>query len=229
MFRADLTDARTAWIAEAHTPQERTAREQGSFLVYRDDAGRYADFHALRHTFISNLASGGVHPKTAQALARHSTITLTMDRYSHVRRAELAPALDALPDLDLPAAERARATGTAGAETLSVRLRVAGAAERNSVKRGGVTDAIQPAAGTPANQPVLAENPDSVERRGGDSNSRYPCGQTGFRNRRIQPLCHLSGVLGETISAWGKAVKMGGGAELGHHTRTARGGGWELR
>ena len=33
---------------------------------------------------------------------------------------------------------------------------------------------------------------DLVKRRGGDSNSRYPCGQTGFRNRRIQPLCHLS-------------------------------------
>ena len=32
----------------------------------------------------------------------------------------------------------------------------------------------------------------SFERRGGDSNSRYPCGQTGFRKRRIQPLCHLS-------------------------------------
>jgi site-specific DNA recombinase len=33
---------------------------------------------------------------------------------------------------------------------------------------------------------------DSRKRRGGDSNSRYPFGQTGFRNRRIQPLCHLS-------------------------------------
>ncbi len=40
--------------------------------------------HALRHTFISNLARAGIHPKTAQALARHSTITLTLDRYSHV-------------------------------------------------------------------------------------------------------------------------------------------------
>ena len=52
-------------------------------IEYRDDAGRVADFHALRHTFISNLANAGVHPKTAQTLARHSTITLTMDRYSH--------------------------------------------------------------------------------------------------------------------------------------------------
>jgi hypothetical protein len=36
-------------------------------------------------------------------------------------------------------------------------------------------------------------HPGLQQRRGGDSNSRYPCGQTGFRNRRIQPLCHLSG------------------------------------
>ena len=54
-------------------------------IPYRDDAGRVADFHSLRHTFITNLARGGVHPKVAQALARHSTITLTMDRYSHTR------------------------------------------------------------------------------------------------------------------------------------------------
>lgn len=56
------------------------ADRDASAIAARDDAGRVADFHALRHTFISNLAAGGVHPKTAQSLARHSTITLTMDR-----------------------------------------------------------------------------------------------------------------------------------------------------
>jgi len=73
-------------------------------IPYRDASNRVVDFHALRHTFISNLAAGGVHPKTAQVLARHSTITLTMDRYSHTGRAGDAAALGALPDLD--AAER---------------------------------------------------------------------------------------------------------------------------
>jgi hypothetical protein len=34
--------------------------------------------------------------------------------------------------------------------------------------------------------------PVNSERRGGDSNSRDPFEPTGFRNRRIQPLCHLS-------------------------------------
>ena len=83
-------------------------------IEYRDADGRVADFHALRHSFISSLARGGVHPKVAQQLARHSTITLTMDRYSHTVVGELASGLQALPDLSArPDAERLRATGTA--------------------------------------------------------------------------------------------------------------------
>ncbi len=74
------------------------------------------DFHALRHTFISALCNGGVHPKVAQSLARHSTITLTMDRYTHLAVASQRTALDALPDLDAhdDSATR-RATGTCDA------------------------------------------------------------------------------------------------------------------
>ena len=73
-------------------------RERTPFCKYRDDSDRVCDFHALRHTFISNLARGGVHPKLAQQLARHSTITLTMDRYTHTVRGELADALAVLPE-----------------------------------------------------------------------------------------------------------------------------------
>jgi len=81
-------------------------------LTYRDDAGRVRDFHCLRHTFITNLANGGVHPKVAQALARHSTITLTMDRYSHTLLGEQTEALDALPDLTAASQQMARKNGT---------------------------------------------------------------------------------------------------------------------
>src|SRR5688572_2909654 len=31
-----------------------------------------------------------------------------------------------------------------------------------------------------------------VWRRGWDSNPRYACAYSGFRDRRVQPLCHLS-------------------------------------
>jgi integrase len=87
-------------------------------IPYRDTAGRVFDFHSLRHQFISNLARGGEHPKEAQALARHSTITLTMDRYSHLGIMDLSAALTRLPQLavETPDEEREslRATGTDG-------------------------------------------------------------------------------------------------------------------
>ncbi len=73
----------------------------------------------LRHTFISSLASGGVHPKTAQTLARHSSVTLTMDRYTHLQVADQAAALAALPDLDRPQSESFRGTESRGQQSAS--------------------------------------------------------------------------------------------------------------
>ncbi|MFA5239685.1 MAG: tyrosine-type recombinase/integrase [Phycisphaerae bacterium] len=68
-------------------------------IVYKDDADRFVDFHSLRHTFISNLTQSGASPKIAQSLARHSTIGLTMDTYTHVGLYDERAALDSLPVL----------------------------------------------------------------------------------------------------------------------------------
>ena len=95
----DLAAARAAWLADAKTPDERKSREERTdFLAYLDAAGRYADFHSLRHTCGSLLAAAGVHPKTAQSILRHSDINLTMARYSHVYNGQEAAAIAKLPD-----------------------------------------------------------------------------------------------------------------------------------
>ncbi len=73
---------------------------------------RVVDFHGLRHTFITSLANGGVHPKTAQILARHSDINMTMSRYTHSLRGAEAAALSSLPDYTLPEAATLKRTGT---------------------------------------------------------------------------------------------------------------------
>ena len=99
MFKADLDAARATWVAEARTDGEREERERSDFLAYRDDRGRFADFHALRHTFITNLARAGVHPSDAQALARHSSIELTLNHYTHSLRRDHKQIINALPDL----------------------------------------------------------------------------------------------------------------------------------
>jgi excisionase family DNA binding protein len=68
-------------------------------IPYQDEDGRYFDFHAVRGQFISLLAANGVHPKVAQTLARHSTITLTMDYYTHLDVFNVSGVLDKLPGL----------------------------------------------------------------------------------------------------------------------------------
>ncbi len=87
---------------------------QDAGIPYRDASGRVVDFHALRHTFITNLANGGVHPRLAQKLARHSTITLTMDRYTHTIQEQEMVAITKLSDLSSPV----QATGTYGQRTV---------------------------------------------------------------------------------------------------------------
>ena len=97
MMKLDLAAARKKWIEEGETDGERERRESSDFLKYCNAAGRYADFHATRHTFISNLSRCGVRPKLAQSLARHSDINLTMQVYSHVELEDQNAAIAAMP------------------------------------------------------------------------------------------------------------------------------------
>ena len=41
-------------------------------------------FHDLRHSAATILLVMGVHPKQVQEILRHSNISITMNRYSHV-------------------------------------------------------------------------------------------------------------------------------------------------
>jgi integrase len=46
--------------------------------------GQGFTFHSLRHTFATELFMRRMHPKVVQSLLGHSSITQTMDRYSHL-------------------------------------------------------------------------------------------------------------------------------------------------
>jgi integrase len=78
-------------------------------IEYADERDRRFDFHALRGQFITMLAKGGGHAKVAQGLARHSTITPTMDYYTRLEVRDVAGPLDKLPAL--PGARGAQGAG----------------------------------------------------------------------------------------------------------------------
>jgi hypothetical protein len=81
-------------------------------IDYRDAAGRVFNFHALRHQYVSDLAAAGVHPRVAQGLARHSTIELTMNRYTHVAMHDVVGAVEAIAEPISITGTTLRATGT---------------------------------------------------------------------------------------------------------------------
>ena len=104
MLRGDLEAAGIAYAADG------------------PDGPEYADFHSLRHSFITLGGRSGIDLRTLQELAGHSKPELTA-RYSHRRLYDLTAAVGKLPNLvpfDAPAADAGqlplRMTGTGGGD-----------------------------------------------------------------------------------------------------------------
>lgn len=55
-------------------------------------------FHDLRHSAATILLTKGVHPKIVQELLGHSSISMTMDTYSHVLPLMQQDATDKMDD-----------------------------------------------------------------------------------------------------------------------------------
>src|SRR5262249_155792 len=87
MLRVDLAVATRAL---------KKADPKSEGIPYKNDAG-YADFHALRHSYITLLERCGVSPRMAQDLPRHSSIRLTMNVYQHAALYDMAAAVGGLP------------------------------------------------------------------------------------------------------------------------------------
>lgn len=85
-------------------------------IDWLDDAGRRADLHALRHSYGTLLSKGGVSPREAMALMRHTDMRLTMQVYTDPRVFDLSGAVERMPLAfgDAPEPNVAKATGTHG-------------------------------------------------------------------------------------------------------------------
>jgi hypothetical protein len=73
------------------------------YKVQGPDGPLFADFHAMRHTYVSMLEEAGAGPKAAQELARHSDPKLTLNRYTH---ASLKAKASVVNRLALPGVEQ---------------------------------------------------------------------------------------------------------------------------
>jgi integrase len=72
-------------------------------VAYQDALGRFADFHALRKTFGTNLAKAGVPRRTAMSLMRHSDGKLTDKIYTDENLLGTDTTIETLPAFMAPA------------------------------------------------------------------------------------------------------------------------------
>ena len=98
------------------------------YAVEGPDGPEYADFHSLRHSYLTLGGRSGIDLRTLQELAGHSKPELTA-RYSHRRLYDLAGAVDKLPNLVPTAGPDAaeiplRLTGTEGAKQRRAQCRM---------------------------------------------------------------------------------------------------------
>ena len=100
LIQQDLETARNHWLADAPNESDHEARAKSPMLRYKNDTGQ-ADFHALRHTYLSRLGRSGVSAKAMQKLARHSTVELTIGRYTHANLNDLGAAVRQMAPLPL--------------------------------------------------------------------------------------------------------------------------------
>jgi integrase len=73
-------------------------REYKPLLKRSGLAGEGFTFHTLRHTFATALFMRREHPKVVQSLLGHSSITQTMDTYSHLMDGIGGDAVDGLDE-----------------------------------------------------------------------------------------------------------------------------------
>jgi hypothetical protein len=69
------------------------------YAIAGPDGPLYADFHALRHSYVALLDQAGASLKQAMHLARHSDPKLTMARYGRPQLHDLGAAVAKLPSL----------------------------------------------------------------------------------------------------------------------------------
>ena len=55
-----------------------------------------ANNHKFRHSFISNLIRSGINVRAVQQLARHESVDITLNTYSHLLQNDLADAVNAI-------------------------------------------------------------------------------------------------------------------------------------
>ena len=196
-IRADLAAALRPWLASKpprrpvfggmtdHTALMIRKDLAAAGVPYKDASDRVADFHALRHSYITALVKSTAPVKVVQTLARHSTPVLTLGVYAHIGIHDQTAALDALPNLTGPAPEPMAATGTDGNHIGNLRAPHLPHGGDGSGRIGSDAGGIEHANTRPDVPSMMVRNP--VRDEALAASVRSPSGTAGTEGEGFEP------------------------------------------
>jgi integrase len=125
-IRRDLAALLAPWIAgkvpgkpvfAVNDLRQNTARWMRKDLAaagirYVNEDGEIADFHALRHTYVTEVVRAGATVKEAQTLARHSAPEVTFRVYAHAHPHDLSRTLERMQSTEVVTAIAAEPSRT---------------------------------------------------------------------------------------------------------------------
>ena len=92
-FLAGRDPAAPVWCVPVRTA-EMLAADLARAGVPVEVGGKVADFHSIRNMFVTGIVRGGADAATAQKLARHSDVRLTLSVYTDTGKDDLRKALE---------------------------------------------------------------------------------------------------------------------------------------
>ena len=107
-------------------------------IAYRDERGRYADFHALRYTLATFFQRNGISPRFAMKLMRHSDIKLTTKVYTDEAQLPIYESIKNLPRLVGCTQLYAQISGLEGQNETQPVAKSEGAKIKKAIVNGGV-------------------------------------------------------------------------------------------
>jgi hypothetical protein len=188
------------------------------YEVEGPDGPLFADFHALRHSFIALLDKTGATLKEAMQLARHSDPRLTMAVYGRAQLHDLGAAVDRLPSVLSPRAEVEAeaqvlvATGTDRPPAVPLTAGLTGTNGKQREELGG-SETTESVEGGKADhpQPLVLQAVEGEQEQVGSSERTTPGGtRTPNHLVRSQVLCPIElRALRKAGSCVGPPVRVG--------------------
>ena len=188
-FRAQQSSA-TGKVFRRGIPKPYTMKNdlKACGIPYMDELGRHIDFHALRHTFDTNLQIAGLSPRVVMDLMRHSDMRLSAKTYTDTSRLPIFSEIRKLPALSCPPIRPPNSDKTCQKEGKLVQSESASLIAEVSVLRGEKPNLTAPVQQGP--------NAEMAEREGFEPPE--PCGSRAFQARAFDHSATSPEVLGRS-------------------------------